>query len=139
MRKLSMEFKTHFKQSLEDIVTYQDSIRRIRKELTGFEKTIKHMAMEHDNVHLSKAQELIATAKTMLKLCQKNGKEKFVPYCLAAIDYLLQEEDEISDLAGFDGFDDDEALFKYVISEFRLDVGRNIRAANAKNSKVKAA
>lgn len=122
MPKLSKELSGYFNESLEHIVTYQDSLLRITKQLKIFEKSVTQMAMENDHFHLSKAQELIAMSWAVLDLCRKNLHAKMVPYCLAAVDYLLDSEDAIADLDGFDGFDDDEKVLKSVILKYDLKI-----------------
>lgn len=109
-----------FKQSLSHIMTYQDSIDRLNRALQVYESKVGDEVAKNSPVIGSKVEGLFELARKFLKLCRSNSTEKFVPYCLAAVDYLVNEMDAIEDFNDYDGFDDDEYVFKKVISDHNL-------------------
>lgn len=112
---------TLFKQSLTHILTYQDSVARLNKDMRIFESKVGDKIAKSSPVISSKVEMLIELSRKFIKLCIANPEEKFVPFCLAAVDYLVTEIDAIEDFQDYDGFDDDEHVFKKIILDFNLD------------------
>ena len=122
MRKFGFnnEIESAFRESLKSISQYQDPIDILFKQLILYETEIQNQLQAGAPVIERKALHLVNLSKSLLKICRKNTGKPFVPYCLAAVGYLVSEEDAIPDFATYGGFDDDEQVIQAVIQEFEL-------------------
>lgn len=117
--KLPRAIRAPFEASLNSILEYHDSFKRLSDDLRRFELTLHTRLTEGQAIEIQ-VRRLLRTAKKLLTLCRMNPTEKYVPQCLAAIDYFVQSEDSMKDFSGLDSFDDDAAVFEAVIQEFGL-------------------
>lgn len=118
-RKPTLENDASFEASLTSIIEYHDTMQRLRKGIKDFEAKLAHRLNEGE-ADSGQVKKLIATAKSMLDLCRKNPREKYVAHCLAAVDYFLECADAIPDFQSLEGFDDDESVFRMVKEKFKL-------------------
>lgn len=112
-----------FAESLRAIVEHRDAIQRLAKDLSRLESAIRDNGRNFNRPQGLKA---VSTARALLGLCMKSGDQKHVPFCLAAIDYVVDCDDAISDESGIDGFDDDIEVLNAVIDHF--DLWKQIKA-----------
>jgi len=123
------EVADSFEHSLAAINQHLYTTERLTKDLKHFESEVSRQIERDGKVIESGVQMLIGQAKELLKLCRTNATADYVPYCLAAVDYLVNADDAIPDFLEYDGFDDDCAVFECVIRSFNLPVKRARGAA----------
>lgn len=111
-----------FEQSFARVVEHQDLITRLFKELRAFRGALDKESQKESDLNFSKVQSLVRRAESFLRLCQKDPRAECVPYCLAAVDYLVSFEDAEFDLASYEGFDDDEKVFDAINDRFSLSI-----------------
>lgn len=126
---LAPDVTSSFNESLTLIVEHHYTIERLTKDLKRFEGEVDRQLEAGSPVMLSQVQRLVAISREFLSLCRHDGKAAHVPYCLAAIDYLVSSEDAVPDFKDYDGFEDDLAVFKHVVEQFDLKVKVNGKAA----------
>jgi hypothetical protein len=117
---LKGEIASSFANSLASILEHQYVIERLIKDLRHFEGELDRQLETNLRIVDSHVRKLIADARSLLKLCQIDGKAGYVPYCLAAVDYLVNSNDAVTDFSDYDGFDDDREVIDSVINEFGL-------------------
>jgi uncharacterized membrane protein YkvA (DUF1232 family) len=120
--KLSGDVQESFNSSLLVIREHHYAIDRLMKDLRHFEGELDRQLVKSNQIIEMPIRRLIAVARDILSLCRKNGNAEYVSYCLAAVDYLVNAEDAVPDFEHYDGFEDDEAVFRYVIAQFSLPI-----------------
>ena len=116
----SPDVEPHFAHSLDGILGYRDSFKRLSSDLKRFESTVPTLFSGGAEGNERAVRRLISLSREMLKLCQCDPTQPFVPYCLAAISYFLDNDDGIPDFQSYDSFDDDEEVFREVVKHFDL-------------------
>ena len=117
---LDSETETSFDQSLLAIKEHHYTIRKLTVDLKHFEASLNRQLETNHRVVESPIRNLISLAKEFLALCRRDGSAEHVPYCLAAVDYLVCEDDAVPDFECYDGFEDDRQVFEAVIQKFNL-------------------
>lgn len=124
MSKLNLEIDKEiisiFEQRYQSIIRFEDSIDRFQDELDQFEKKIKEQKDINEFFDESQARYLFNLGKQTLQYCQDNLGHNTIPYLLAAVAYLVKEDDAQDDFATVDGLDDDQALLESVIDAFKI-------------------
>lgn len=105
----------------QSIVSYQDAIDRLSKQLGGFLGRLEVALKTNEFLNKEQATRLYQQALAILRLCQSDPHANFVPYLLTAVDYLIREDDAAKDFEGIDGFDDDDIVIQKTIEHFQLE------------------
>ncbi len=129
-----------FKEHLEKVFGYSDTIGRLEIALSTFEQGFKNALSENEFLDKDLAIELLNQAKALLAVCKNNSYKNHVPYSLAAISYLVCSEDAICDFTELDGLEDDQEVLNFVINAFSLDEEVQVELKKIINNKeVKSA
>ena len=125
--QLTGEIAKSFSHSYSIICEFHYATERLTRDVKRLETQLEREIEETSPVIERQVRDLIAAAREFLALCRKDSKAEYVPYCLAAVDYLVNSEDAVPDFQDYDGFSDDIAVFAAVVREFGLQV--KLRAA----------
>lgn len=117
---LSKQVAAGFAQSLQEITGHHLAIRSLTKELRLYEARLTPGPGDENQLNGSQARHLIRTARSMLQLCREDSHADFVPFCLAAVDYLVSTDDAQNDFDSAEGLDDDQQVMDAVIRQFSL-------------------
>ncbi|GEM_PF-1573190 len=110
---------TGYSTLLKRILHHEDVFRRIEGSMNAFETRLK-VAEHSSNPDAQIARELFTRSQRLLALCHESPGAHFVPYALAAIDYLVTEQDQAPDFKKEGGFNDDAHVMKSVLDHFDL-------------------
>jgi len=104
---------------LKSILHHEDVFRRIEGSMNAFETRLK--VAEHSLIPDAKiARELFTRSQRLLALCHESPGAHFIPYALAAIDYLVREQDQTPDFKKEGSFNDDAHVMESVMNHFDL-------------------
>lgn len=109
-----------FEARYQSIIVFEDSINRLHDELNHFKEKIDEQKEKNEFFDESQALHLLEIGKKYLEYCQENLGHPHVPYLLAAVDYLVKEDDAQCDFSTVDGLDDDQALLEAVAAELNI-------------------
>lgn len=112
---LPARYSTHLKR----ILHHEDVFRRIEGSMNAFETRLK-VAEHRSNPDAQIARELFTRSQRLLALCHESPGAHFVPYVLAAVDYLVTEQDQTPDFKSGGGFNDDAHVLESVLNRFDL-------------------
>ncbi len=118
--KLPPDLNESFRRSLTATTEHHYTIIKLAVDLNYFESELARQPEKNNPVIEKSVFELIASSRQILDLSRKNGSDDNAPFCLAAIDYLVFEEDAITDFATYDEFDDDKRVIDQVFKVFDL-------------------
>ncbi len=104
---------------LKRILHHEDVFHRIESAMNTFETRLK-VAERSLNPDSKIARELLTRAHRLIALCHESPGAHFVPYALAAIDYLVTEQDQTPDFAAEGSFNDDAHVMESVLDYFDL-------------------
>ena len=104
---------------LKRILHHEDVFRRIESSMNAFETRLK-VAEHSSNPDAQIGRELFTRSQRLLALCHETPGAHFVPYALAAIDYLVTEQDQSPDFTTEGSFNDDAHILKSVMDHFDL-------------------
>ncbi|WP_127716710.1 hypothetical protein [Halobacteriovorax sp. HLS] len=107
---LPKEFFTFFSNELEKALKASDC-SRLEEELVSLENTIPRRKNESEFFDEDKLNLLIEQSRTFLRNIN-NYDDETKSYILAAISYLINEDDAIEDSDKYSGFDDDYEVMK---------------------------
>ena len=117
---LDKDIEIVWQKYLHNIVTYKDTCDRLEHGLSGFASRLDKAVDENEFLDVETAEKISLTCQGLLKVCQQNMAEDYVPYVLAAIDYFIHTDDSSPDFSGVDGFDDDVEVIEKTIQHFGL-------------------
>ncbi len=104
---------------LKSILHHEDVFRRIEGSMNAFETRLK--VAEHSLIPDAKiARALFTRSQRLLALCHESPGAHFIPYALAAIDYLVREQDQTPDFKKEGSFNDDAHVMESVMNHFDL-------------------
>jgi len=104
---------------LKRLLHHEDAFRRIESSMNAFETRLK--VAEHGLSRDAQiARELFTRSQRLLALCHESPGAHFVPYALAAIDYLVTEHDHTPDFTVDGSFNDDAHVMESVLDHFDL-------------------
>jgi uncharacterized membrane protein YkvA (DUF1232 family) len=126
---LKPDIAQSFEQSLKVVTEHHYAIERLAKDLKAFEGRVDRELAGNSTLMETQIRTLMATARDFLALCRRDGAAEHVPYCLAAVDYLLNSEDAVTDFTDYDGFEDDVEVFRQVVDRFNLRIKSRLSAA----------
>lgn len=115
------EIQTSYTRILERILHHEDTIQRLESALSAFDVRIK-VAEKSNAASAHLARELCDKAMRIIALVKKSPGQEFVPHALAAIDYLVTENDGDPDFGSDAGFQDDADVLKDVIKHFNISL-----------------
>lgn len=101
------------------ILHHEDVFRRLESSLKAFDTRLK-VAERSAHPDAAIARKLLTRAERLVALCHENPGAGFVPYALAAVDYLVTEVDQTQDFGKEGGFNDDAHVLESVIKHFDL-------------------
>jgi uncharacterized membrane protein YkvA (DUF1232 family) len=104
---------------LKRILHHEDVFRRIEGAIHAFETRLK-VAERSGHPDAQLARNLLTRAQRLIALCQETPGAHFVPYALAAVDYLVTEMDNTPDFGKDGGFNDDAHVLEAVLNHFDL-------------------
>ena len=96
-----------------------DVIKALHKDLDRFEYELSYKTM--NNAIEKEVRVLAKRARALLHFVEQNPKSEAVPYCLGAVDYLIDDDDGVPDYASYDGFDDDREVIDEVFLIFGIE------------------
>ncbi len=104
---------------LKRILHFEDVFNRIGSAMHAFETRLK-VAERAGHPDAPLARTLLTRAQRLVALCQESPGAHFVPYALAAVDYLFTETDSTPDFSKEGGFNDDAHVLESVLDHFDL-------------------
>ena len=104
---------------LKRIVHHEDVFRRIESSMNTFETRLK-VAERSQNPDAQIARGLFTRSQRLLALCHESPGAQFVPYALAAIDYMVTENDHTPDFRAMGSLNDDAHVLESVLNHFDL-------------------
>ncbi len=122
---------TAYGQSLRKILSYEDVIDRLNRDLQKFPGKLEEGLRQNEFLDRDLAESLLEMCRQLLAQCANSMPKDQVPFVLAAVDYFLNKDDGEPDFKSLDGFQDDEAVLKAVITQF----GINLDQVPAKDKK----
>jgi len=114
------EIKDSFEHSLARITEHHDAIRRLTKELKVYEAKGRDAINEAEKDLTPHLSELVEKARFLLLKVRENPQAEFAAYALAAVDYLVNEEDARADFKDESGLDDDKQVLDQIIAGFGI-------------------
>lgn len=104
---------------LKRILHHEEVFRRIQSSVNAFDTRLK-VAERAQHPDANIGRELLTRAQRLLALCIATPGAQFVPYSLAAIDYLVTENDHTPDFKNAGCFNDDAHVLESVLTHFDL-------------------
>jgi len=113
------EVPAGYSKLLKRILHFDDVFHRIEDAMPTFETRLK-VAERSGHPDAALARNLMTKSQRLLALCRATPGAHFVPYALAAIDYLVTEIDSTPDFSKPGGLNDDAHVLESVLAHFDL-------------------
>jgi uncharacterized membrane protein YkvA (DUF1232 family) len=134
LKNCSKDIQNIFEECRQSIMRYQDSMDRIQSDLNQFESQLTSISQSNEFFNKEQAHKLITQARAIIAYCQDQASADALPDLLAAVDYLVKQDDAYDDFHALDGLDDDEAVLSAVIDAFGLQTWVDQYANNGRGT-----
>ncbi len=100
----------------------ETNLADMRQKLRAFVAVSEdHIKKSENDLVASQIRHLVTEANSLLDLCESEPDAEFVPYVLAAVEYLVLLDDAENDFESIFGFCDDAAILVEVMRAFNLE------------------
>lgn len=131
--RTNIEIANSYSRFMRRILHHEDTVRRLESALSAFDVRVKvaEKAIENSKDKSSQksnvtstllARELLEKSSRILSIIKAEPEKDFVVPALAAIDYLVTENDGLPDFESEAGFNDDAAILNEIIDHFKIPV-----------------
>lgn len=117
------------------ILTFKDTVSRLERDLVKFGNRLQEAFGQNEFLDVRTAILLHLKSVVLLALCRENPTADYAPYLLAAVSYLLIEDDSQADFKGLDGFEDDAKVIDGTLLHFGLTQLVEKRISEMRSSK----
>lgn len=118
---LKNDIKDSFQKILSETIEENPSPYQLTKEIDAFEKEVEARRKSLDSSWLDTAAQLISEARSFVEILKGHEQLPHKVYLKAAIRYLVNRDDVLSDFDSADGLKDDAFLFYEIMHGLRIE------------------